>query len=97
MNLFERFEVLEAPRDIRGKKYKLIDILSTWILPLYKRFKIIDKYEVGERTISTELTYLNNRKTLLIAFAKVIDNHKYFGYFCKNDTNDLVIEFWNVR
>ena len=24
MNLFERFEVLEDPRDIRGKKYKLI-------------------------------------------------------------------------
>lgn len=23
--LFERFEVLEDPRDIRGKKYKLID------------------------------------------------------------------------
>lgn len=27
MNLFERFSVLEDPRDIRGKKYKLIDIL----------------------------------------------------------------------
>lgn len=27
MTLFERFEVLEDPRDIRGKKYKLIDIL----------------------------------------------------------------------
>ena len=27
MNLFERFEVLEDPRDIRGKKYKLIDVL----------------------------------------------------------------------
>lgn len=27
MNLFKRFEVLEDPRDIRGKKYKLIDIL----------------------------------------------------------------------
>ena len=25
--LFERLEVLEDPRDIRGKKYKLIDIL----------------------------------------------------------------------
>ena len=24
MNLFERFEVLEDPRDIRGKKYKLM-------------------------------------------------------------------------
>ena len=29
--LFERFEVLEDARDIRGKKYKLIDILiMTW-------------------------------------------------------------------
>ena len=27
MNLFERFEVLEDPRDIRGKRYRLIDIL----------------------------------------------------------------------
>ena len=27
MNLFKRFEVLEDPRDIRGKKYKLIDVL----------------------------------------------------------------------
>ena len=26
MNLFERFEVLEDPRDIRGNRYKLIDI-----------------------------------------------------------------------
>ena len=25
--LFEKFEILEDPRDIRGKKYKLIDIL----------------------------------------------------------------------
>lgn len=27
MSLFEQFKVLEDPRDIRGKKYKLIDIL----------------------------------------------------------------------
>lgn len=27
MNLFKRFEMLEDPRDIRGKRYKLIDIL----------------------------------------------------------------------
>ena len=27
MSLFERYEVLEDPRDVRGKKYKLIDIL----------------------------------------------------------------------
>ena len=34
MNLFERFEVLEDPRDIRGKKYKLIDILVMTIYGL---------------------------------------------------------------
>jgi hypothetical protein len=27
MTLFSKFEILEDPRDIRGKKYKLIDIL----------------------------------------------------------------------
>ena len=34
MNLFEMFEVLEDPRDIRGKKYKLIDILIMTIYGL---------------------------------------------------------------
>ena len=34
MNLFDRFEVLEDPRDIRGKKYKLIDILIMTIYGL---------------------------------------------------------------
>ena len=34
MNLFERFEVLEDPRDIRGKKYKLTDILVMTIYGL---------------------------------------------------------------
>ena len=34
MNLFKRFEVLEDPRDIRGKKYKLIDILIMTIYGL---------------------------------------------------------------
>lgn len=34
MNLFEKFEVLEDPRDIRGKKYKLIDILVMTIYGL---------------------------------------------------------------
>ena len=32
--LFERFEILEDPRDIRGKKYKLIDILIMTIYGL---------------------------------------------------------------
>ena len=34
MNLFERFEVLEDPRDERGKRYKLIDILIMTIYGL---------------------------------------------------------------
>ncbi|GHU36773.1 hypothetical protein FACS1894105_07730 [Clostridia bacterium] len=39
MNLFERFEVLEDPRDIRGKRCKLIDIL---IITIYR---ILNKEE----------------------------------------------------
>jgi predicted transposase YbfD/YdcC len=39
MNLFARLEVLEDPRDIRGKKYKLIDIL---IMTIYG---ILNKHE----------------------------------------------------
>jgi predicted transposase YbfD/YdcC len=34
VNLFERFVVLEDPRDVRGKKYKLIDILIMTIYGL---------------------------------------------------------------
>ena len=34
MNLFKRFEILEDPRDDRGKKYKLIDILIMTIYGL---------------------------------------------------------------
>ena len=34
MNLFERFDVLEDPRDEKGKKYKLIDILIMTIYGL---------------------------------------------------------------
>ena len=39
MSLFERYEVLEDPRDVRGKKYKLIDIL---IMTIYG---ILNKHE----------------------------------------------------
>jgi len=39
MNLYERFEVLEDPRDVRGKKYKLIDII---IMTIYG---ILNKHE----------------------------------------------------
>ena len=34
MNLFKKFEVLEDSRDVRGKKYKLIDILIMTIYGL---------------------------------------------------------------
>jgi predicted transposase YbfD/YdcC len=39
MNLFSRFEVIEDPRDVRGKKYKLIDII---IMTIYG---ILNKHE----------------------------------------------------
>jgi hypothetical protein len=39
MNLFEQFVVLEDPRDARGKKYKLIDII---IMTIYG---ILNKHE----------------------------------------------------
>jgi len=39
MNLFERFEVLEDPRDVRGKRYKLTDII---IMTIYG---ILNKHE----------------------------------------------------
>ena len=39
MNLFARFEVLEDPRDERGKKYRLIDIM---IMTIYG---ILSKHE----------------------------------------------------
>ena len=49
MNLFKRFEVLEDPRDIRGKKYKLIDIVKDIPAEDLKKFivsKKFDKYYV---------------------------------------------------
>ena len=39
MNLFERFEILEDPRDVRGKKYKLIDVIVMTI------YGILNKHE----------------------------------------------------
>ena len=47
MNLFKKFEVLEDPRDVRGKKYKLIDIL---IMTMIKRLcKYCRFYEIERR------------------------------------------------
>ena len=52
--LFERFKVLEYPRDIRGKRYKLIDILmiTTYsILCSLKDFTNIERliFEITSR------------------------------------------------
>lgn len=35
MNLFERFEVLKGPRDIKEKKYKLIEYINYEVNIIY--------------------------------------------------------------
>ena len=63
MNLFERFEVLEDPRDERGKKYKLIDILIMTIYGLLcglKDFTNIADFMKLKEDYSTKLLNLEN-------------------------------------
>ncbi len=63
MNLFERFEVLEDPRDARGKKYKLIDILIMTIYGLLcglKDFTNIADFMKIKEDYFTELLNLEN-------------------------------------
>ena len=63
MNLFERFEVLEDPRDERGKKYKLIDILIMTIYGLLcglKDFTIIADFMKLKEDYFTKLLNLEN-------------------------------------
>jgi len=63
MNLFERFEVLEDPRDTRGKKYKLIDILIMTIYGLLcglKDYTNIADFMKLKEDYFTELLGLEN-------------------------------------
>ena len=63
MTLFSRFEVLEDPRDPRGKKYKLIDILIMTIYGLLfglKDFVNIADYMKLNEEYFTKLLGLEN-------------------------------------
>ena len=63
MNLFDRFEVLEDPRDERGKKYKLIDILIMTIYGLLcglKDFTNIADFMKLKEDYFTKLLNLEN-------------------------------------
>ena len=63
MNLFERFEVLEDPRDNRGKRYKLIDIIVMTIYGLLfglKDFANIADYIKLNEEYFTKLLNLEN-------------------------------------
>lgn len=95
MNLFERFEVLEDPRDIRGKKYKLIDILIMTIYGLLfglKDFVNIADYMKLNEEYFTELLGLENgtpsHDCLSDIYAK-IDSKKFMEIFIEW-TKDIV-------
>ena len=95
MNLFERFEVLEDPRDVRGKKYKLIDILIMTIYGLLFGLKdfvnIADYMKLNEKYF-TELLGLENgtpsHDCLSDLYAK-IDSKKFMEIFIEW-TKDLI-------
>lgn len=95
MNLFERFEVLEDPRDIRGKKYKLIDILIMTIYGLLfglKDFVNIADYMKLNEEYFTKLLGLENgtpsHDCLSDIYAK-IDSKKFMEIFIEW-TKDLI-------
>ena len=95
MNLFERFEVLEDPRDIRGKIYKLIDILIMTIYGLLCGIKdyvnIADFMKLKEEYF-TQLLNLENgtpsHDCLSDVFA-LIDTKKFMEIFIEW-TKDVV-------
>lgn len=87
MNLFEQFEVLEAPRDIRGKKYKLIDILIMTIYGILyglKDFTNIADFMKLKEEYFTKLLNLENgtpsHDCLSDVFA-TIDSKKFMDIF----------------
>lgn len=87
VNLFERFEVLEDPRDVRGKKYRLIDILIMTIYGLLfglKDFVNIADYMKLNEEYFTDLLKLENgtpsHDCLSDVFAR-IDCNKFMKIF----------------
>ena len=87
MNLFKRFEVLEDPRDIRGKRYKLIDIIIMTIYGLLcglTDFTNIADFMKLKEDYFTELLGLENgtpsHDCLSDIFAR-IDSKKFMEIF----------------
>ena len=95
MNLFERFEVLEDPRDMRGKKYKLIDIITMTIYGLLcglKDFVNIADFMKLKEDYFTKLLKLENgtpsHDCLSDVFA-AIDSKKFMEVFIEW-TKDII-------
>ena len=95
MNLFERFEVLEDPRDIRGKKYKLIDILIMTIYGLLCGIKdyvnIADFMKLKEEYFTQLLNLENGTPShdCLSDVFSLIDSKKFMEIFIEW-TKDVV-------
>lgn len=95
MNLFERFEILEDPRDIIGKKYKLIDILIMTIYGLLCGLKdyvnIADFMKLKEDYFTKLLNLENGTPShdCLSDVFSVIDSKKFMEIFIEW-TKDIV-------